>query len=114
MNKRKIGAKYEKIAKDYLESINYKILDTNYFTKIGEIDIIAKDNDYYVFIEVKFRNSLRYGYGYEAVNKIKQNRIINSSKLYLYSHKISFNEKIRYDVLSIDGDNITVIKNAFP
>lgn len=114
MNKRSIGTKYENIAIDYLKSINYQILDKNYYTRIGEIDIIAKDEDYYVFIEVKYRKNKNCGTGLEAVDKNKQKRIINCSKLYLYSHNISFNEKIRFDVLSIDSDNITIIKNAFP
>ena len=117
MNKRQLGKKYENIACDYLNKNNYKILDKNFQTKIGEIDIIAKDyndkNEYLCFIEVKFRNTNNYGRAIEAVDKRKQNKIINTSKIYLLKNNISFNTAIRYDVICFDNEEITYIKNAF-
>ena len=114
MNKRKIGKFYEDKAIEFLENNNYKIIDRNFFTNIGEIDIIAKNDDYLVFIEVKFRSSNEYGLGYEAVNKHKQNIIMKVAQIYLYKNKISFDSKIRFDVLSIDKNNMVIFKNAFP
>ena len=114
MNKRKLGKKYEDIACKYLTSIGFIIVETNYFTKFGEIDIIAKDNDYLVFIEVKYRFDKTYGYGYESVNKYKQYHIIKTANFYIYSKKINYNSKIRFDVLSFDKNKLTLIKNAFP
>ena len=114
MNKRKLGKKYEELASKYLIAKNYKIIETNFFSRFGEIDIIAKDVDYLVFVEVKFRNSRDYGYGYESVNKLKQNHIIKTAKFYMYMKKINLNSKVRFDVLSFDRENITLFKNAFP
>ena len=114
LNKRKIGSNNESIAIEYLKQNGYKILDKNFFTSIGEIDIIAKNDDYYVFIEVKYRKSSKYGLGYEAVNKKKQNTIMKVAEFYMYKNKIPFDSKVRFDVVSIDNDSINIFKNAFP
>lgn len=94
------GKRGESIAKDYLISKGYKILFTNYRNKIGEIDIIAKDKDILVFIEVKTRSNTNYGYPYEAVNKKKQHKIINCSYLFIncFNYK---NYQIRYDIIEV-------------
>ena len=72
MNKRQLGTDYEDIACDYLQKAGYVILDRNFRSKKGEIDIVAKDNDVIVFVEVKYRKSNSYGYSAEAVNYKKQ------------------------------------------
>lgn len=94
------GKKGESIAKDYLISKGYRILETNYRNKIGEIDIIALDKDILVFIEVKTRTSIKFGYPYEAVNKRKQNKIINCSYIYVQFHKL-MNCQLRYDIIEV-------------
>ena len=66
-----VGKNGENIACKYLEQIGYKIITRNYRNKYGEIDIIAKENDNYVFVEVKSRNTNKYGNPAEAVNKSK-------------------------------------------
>ena len=68
---KKIGSFGEMLVITYLENMNYEILDKNYKTKFGEIDIIAKDNEEYVFIEVKTRKSNEYGEPIDAINKNK-------------------------------------------
>ena len=62
MNKRELGTNYEKMACDYLESKEYKIIERNFRTYKGEIDIIASDKEYLVFVEVKFRAKNSFGY----------------------------------------------------
>lgn len=113
MNKRFIGKKYETIACNYLINNNFEIIDKNFNTRNGEIDIIARDNEYLCFIEVKFRHSKTYGSAIEAIDKRKQLRIINTSKYYLLKNNISFDSAIRYDVICFDNDEMTYIKNAF-
>ena len=61
------GKRSEIIAADYLKKKGYKILETNYKNKVGEIDVIAKDKDYIVFVEVKARMSQAFGHPFEAV-----------------------------------------------
>ena len=107
------GLKGEFRAKQFLENKGYKILESNYKNKIGEIDLIAVDKSYLVFVEVKTRESLRFGYPREAVNFYKQQKIRRVAMGYL-KHKGLFDKvNIRFDVVDILGDDITHIENAF-
>ena len=114
-NNNKKGIVGEKIATKYLISKGYKILDRNYRTKIGEIDIIALKDDLLVFVEVKSRTNINYGYPYEAVNWKKQDKIINNSYNYLKDKKME-KYQIRYDIIEVYLQNrikINHIENAF-
>ncbi|MDO5156943.1 MAG: YraN family protein, partial [Eubacteriales bacterium] len=74
-NKRKLGAKAEQAIKQYLNEHGIVVVEMNYRCKQGEIDVIARDGAYYVFIEVKYRTSLQYGSPQEAVHLKKQRTI---------------------------------------
>lgn len=100
MYNKKVGSFGEMLAIRYLENLNYKILDRNFNTSYGEIDIIAKEKNEYVFIEVKTRTSKKYGGPAEAVNFKKEKHIQNASKVYIYKHKLE-NKYIRYDIIEI-------------
>lgn len=113
-NKRAIGKKKEELAEQYLKSQGYEILEKNFYSHAGEIDIIARDGAYLVFVEVKYRKSLSQGYASEAVNARKQQRIYRAASYYLYKNGYSADATpCRFDVVSIQGEQITVIKNAF-
>ena len=95
-----IGKLGEDIAVNYLKQKGYKILDRNFESRQGEIDIIALDKKEIVFIEVKTRTSNRYGYPSEAVNKIKQKHMLQTIKYYLYVRNL--NDKfVRIDVIEV-------------
>lgn len=113
MNKRAIGKEYEKLAVSYLISKGYLILEQNYYSAHGEIDIIAKDDDTIVFIEVKFRSSSQRGFPSEAVTRAKQRSMQYTAKQYLYQQHDADDTKCRFDVVSILGDQITLISDAF-
>ncbi|MBS6644752.1 MAG: YraN family protein [Clostridiaceae bacterium] len=113
MNKRETGGCYEDMAAAYLEKEGYHILERNYYTRQGEIDLIAMDGDYLVFIEVKYRKDLKKGHPAEAVAYQKQQKIIKSARYYLYKHHLSEDKPCRFDVVSILNDEIQLIKNAF-
>ncbi len=109
------GKKGESIAKSYLVDKGYNILSTNYRNKIGEIDIIAMYKDILVFVEVKTRTSLNYGYPYEAVNRKKQEKIIYCSYAYLKQNQLE-NYQTRYDIIEVymsENTKINHIDNAF-
>ncbi len=76
------------------------ILQTNFHTPFGEIDIVAKDKDELVFIEVKTRSNINYGYPFESVSKSKIKKIIKSIQIYDLNHP-TFSKKSRIDVVSI-------------
>jgi putative endonuclease len=111
-----LGKKYEEIAVSYLKKQGYIILERNYTTKTGEIDIIAKDGNCIVFVEVKARKNSTYDPS-ESVIGSKRNKIIKTSLIYLKSKNLGQNIDFRYDVLSIRGDinspSFTLFKNAF-
>lgn len=67
-NKRTIGADKEQLAAEYLIDNGYTVLERNFRSRTGEIDIIASKDNYLVFIEVKYRSNTRYGASVEAVN----------------------------------------------
>lgn len=113
MNKRIVGSSMEDIALKHLSESGYIILDRNYYTPKGEIDLIAKDGEYLVFLEVKYRKNVRFGYPEEAVDKRKQIKIRNTSRYYMMKQGIPSHMPCRYDVVVILGTEIKVIKNAF-
>ena len=115
INNKEKGAIGEDMAVNYLKSKGYKIMDRNYRTSIGEIDIVAIKADVLVFIEVKARTNFNYGYPYEAVNWKKQEKIIKSSYIYI-KHKKLYKYQIRYDIIQIylqKKPKINHIENAF-
>ena len=118
LNNRELGKLGEYFANKYISQNGYLPLEKNYRTKGGEIDIIAKDGDYTVFIEVKARKSIRFGYPREAVDYRKQIKIKNIANIYL-SKNNKFNSHIRFDVIEVmlntinEVKSITLLKNAF-
>lgn len=99
-----IGKMGEDIAAKYLESNGYAILERNYKARQGEIDIVARDGNELVFIEVKTRTNLQFGLPAEAVNETKQKHLISTAKYYLYSKHLE-NEYVRLDVVEIYFNN---------
>jgi len=94
------------IAAKFVSSLGYKIIDKNFRGKFGEIDIIAKDGNSLVFIEVKKRISSKFGTPEEAITKTKLKRIIKTIDYYLYRNVLSNNSnKIRIDVIAISGSD---------
>lgn len=114
MSTRQTGALGETIALKHLKKQGYKVLDTNFATRFGEIDIIAEDKKDITFIEVKFRRTKEFGTPAEAVDARKQARIIKSALEYVKSKGLT-GRNLRFDVLAVGPapENIELIKNAF-
>lgn len=113
MNKRQTGSRYESEAAAFLEQQGFQILERNYRDRKGEIDIIAKDGNCLVFVEVKYRKDRLNGDPEEAVGYSKQQRIRHTAEYYLYSHHLSDSTPCRFDVVSILGTELRLIKDAF-
>ena len=99
-NKKEFGNIGEEIGSKYLEQIGYKIIERNFSCRQGEIDIIAKDKNEYVFVEVKTRSNIIYGMPRDAVNEDKQKHIYKCTKYYLHMHGLD-NAYVRFDVIEI-------------
>lgn len=93
----KIG---EDVALEYLQKKGYIIIERNFDCMQGEIDIIAKDNNEIVFVEVKTRTNEMYGEPKEAVNKTKKKHIYRSAEYYIYLRHLE-NQPVRIDVIEI-------------
>lgn len=108
-----MGTQYEEIASEYLRTLGYEILEKNFRCRLGEIDIVAKEQNYLCFIEVKYRKTAGKGHPEEAVDRRKQNRICRVADYYLLSHAGDENVEVRFDVVAILGKEITLYRNAF-
>ena len=109
-NKEK-GKLGEEIAAKYLEGNGYKILERNFhYSKYSEIDIIAKEKDVLVFVEVKMRTTTDFGHPFEAVNRKKMLNIFQAAQFYLQNTKEKY-KRFRIDVVSVIGLKDTRIEH---
>ena len=113
-----IGKITEAFAASYLSKQGLVLIAQNEHSRQGEIDLIMRDNDTYVFCEVKYRKSTGFGGAISAISAAKQKKIKQSITFYL--HKMGLNEyntPCRIDVITLEGDinnpEITWLKNAF-
>ncbi len=110
------GKKGEDIAVAYLKSTGYRIVERNYKCLFGEIDIVAKDGNTVVFVEVKSRKSEEFGDPQLAVGLEKQKKISKISLKYL-EEKHLYPCNARFDVVAIkmlpNGNRVELIQNAF-
>ena len=116
MYSHEVGKKGELLAQEHLKEIGYEIIAVNYRCSFGEIDIIAFQDDYLVFIEVKTRSSNNYGLPYESVSYAKQEKIRKVAAYYLQSNNL-FQRDCRFDVVSIEKNGVgykyEIIRDAF-
>ncbi len=114
MNKRQVGNYGEERAVWFLTRKGYQILGRNYRCRQGEVDIIAKDGSYLVFIEVKYRKSGRCGDPAEAVGGTKQKRLYQAARHYLCRHGYGEEQPCRFDVVAVYGDGqVRCMEDAF-
>ena len=119
MNNKTIGTLGEIYAQDVLKSKGYTILNSNYHSRFGEIDIIAKKDSFLVFVEVKTRHENSIGTPAEAVNYQKQRKLIKTAFDYLYKNPLDLQP--RFDIIEIITNKskyfsvkeYTHIENAF-
>jgi putative endonuclease len=97
VNKRAAGADKEQLAARYLVDNGYTVLERNFRNKTGEIDIIAKKDNYIVFVEVKYRSNNKYGYAVEAVNYRKKQIIMHVAQFYMATRYKSCDIPCRFD-----------------
>lgn len=98
--KKQIGNAGEDLAIEYLEKIGYEIWQRNFYSRVGEIDIIAKDKEEIVFIEVKSRSTFKYGTPAEAVDENKQKHLYKTAEYFLYKNNL-LNSFCRFDVIEV-------------
>jgi putative endonuclease len=116
MQKKELGKRGEDLAFRFLKKKGYRIIETNYVCKMGEMDLIAKEKDTLVFIEVKTRTSTMFGPPQLAVNSSKQRQLSKVALYYLKEKRLE-DVKARFDVVAIllgqKGEEIELIRDAF-
>jgi putative endonuclease len=117
MESYKQGIKGEDAAEKYLVQQGYEILERNFHSQQGEVDIVARDGRFLVFVEVKNYSFKSYGSPLGAVRKSKKQSVVHAARTYLYKKNIK-NTYCRFDVLTIyrrpNGSRaIELYKNAF-
>lgn len=109
-----IGDSGEEIAANYLIEKGYEIIERNFRTNVGEIDIIAAHDGFIVFVEVKTRLNDKFGYGADAVGFHKRNKINQVACQYIAKRRL-YNQSVRFDVIEVytEDKRIEHIENAF-
>lgn len=111
-----LGQAGEEAAASFLKSSGFHLLHKNWRSRIGEIDIIAKDGSNLCFIEVKTRDSIKKGLPRESVTRAKQKKIIRAAQAYCQEKNLE-SPCMRFDVVEVfkkkDALSVNLIKNAF-
>lgn len=112
-NHKTYGDAGEELAVQFLVQEGYRILCRNFRSRHGEIDIVAIADGYLCFVEVKRRKNTASGHPFEAIGVSKIRRICNTALYYLQCHRLSDTTAVRFDVISIVGEEVSLIKDAF-
>ncbi|HET7331672.1 YraN family protein [Dyella sp.] len=114
---RAAGNAFEQRACDELERAGLKLLARNYTTRYGELDLVMRDRDTIVFVEVRHRVRASHGDAATSVTTSKQAKLIRAAELWLASHPQHAQRPCRFDVVSYDGPvtqaHMTWLRNAF-
>ena len=113
MNQREVGTRQPTRGDEYMEGIEYTSMLRNFRCRYGEIDLIAKQDDTYIFIEVKYRTGRTAGDPTSAVDGKKQNKISKTADYYRMLHQIPMDVPCRFDVVAETPEEIRVYANAF-
>ena len=100
---RDAGAHYERAALAHLEHAGLSLVARNYHCRFGEIDLVMRDRDAIVFVEVRYRRSRGYGGGIDSVDASKQAKLVRAAAAFLADHPRLADATCRFDVLAIGG-----------
>ena len=116
------GDAAERRATQLLIDAGYRIVDLNFRCRVGELDIVARDGDALVFVEVRYRSGDEYGSAVDAIGGRKQHRVVRVARYYLAAIESGANRSgadqppftaCRFDVVAITGDELVLVKDAF-
>lgn len=116
LDRRHVGIEGEVVARRFLEGLGFRILEGNFASPLGEIDLIAQEGDVLVFVEVKTRRSTRFGTPAEAVHPRKQRQIVRVAEAYMRERRLKV--PCRVDVVAVEFPSqdsepkVELIRNA--
>jgi putative endonuclease len=106
------GASAESRAAQLLMAAGYRIVERNFRCKAGELDIVARDGDVLVFVEVRSRSDDEHGSAVEMIRRLKQRRVARVATYYLDTVQPVFDE-CRFDIVAITSGEVVLIQDAF-
>lgn len=109
---REDGAVYERLAAEHLEKKGWTILARNFTAKVGELDLVARDGETVVFVEVRQRSSLGFGTPAETIGRSKIRKLIKTAQFFAMTRGLE-DEPMRFDVVAFDGEALEHIEDAF-
>jgi putative endonuclease len=101
---RSAGARYEDIALDHLERAGLALIERNYACRYGEIDLVMRERDTVVFVEVRYRRGGVFGDGIDSVDAGKRAKLVRAAEVFLVNHPRLAGAACRFDVVAISGD----------
>jgi putative endonuclease len=112
------GTRYEQLALGHLTSNGLKLVEHNFRCRLGEIDLVMRDNDCLVFVEVRYRSSNRFASAAHSVDERKQAKIVRTAEIFLGKNPRLSNWPVRFDVVAFDGaesdqDKLQWTRDAF-
>lgn len=117
MSTRSSGQQYEAFACRRLQSAGLHLIERNANSRHGEIDLVMRDGETIVFVEVRYRSSARSGDGLDSVGPMKRTRLIRAASLWLAAHPEHSRRAARFDVVGLTGDpespELDWLKSAF-
>lgn len=113
LNTRRIGTEKERLVCKWLEEKGYRVIVRNFSCRTGEIDIVAWEGGYLVFVEVKYRTDAGCGAPEEAVGRHKQRAISRTALVFLQRYRYAETTPVRFDVAAVSGGTVSLCKHAF-
>ena len=110
---RQQGDEAEEQACRHLQHQGLQLIERNYRCRQGEIDLIMRDRESTVFVEVRYRSNPNFGGGAESVNQRKQSKVIAAASHYLQQHPALAQRPARFDVIAINPASLEWIRDAF-
>jgi putative endonuclease len=109
----RVGRDAEERAVAQLRARGYTILERNFRCRRGELDVVARDRDQLVFVEVRSRADGRRGTALEAVSAAKQRQVARVAEAWLAAHPGAADRGCRFDVVGVTGSELVVVRDAF-
>lgn len=111
--RRATGDHFEGAALSFLQARGLRLVRANFLCRHGEIDLVMRDGDILVFVEVRFRRSAAFGGALGSVTAAKRRRLISAAHLWLGWHPQDAHRPCRFDVLAFEGESVEWVRAAF-
>lgn len=110
---RATGNRFEEAARDFLEARGLRLVRANFLCRHGEIDLVMRDGEVLVFVEVRYRRNGAFGGALGSVTMAKRRKLVSAAHLWMAWHPNDARRPSRFDVLAFEGDDVEWVRSAF-